>query len=166
MKYELVEIEDLSDGRCHIYSVLPEGEEETLLEAFFFRYKDDFEIDVEDLLDRLHYIGHARGADERFFKLWEGRPGDGVCALFDIPEAHLRLYCIRFGSGILVVGSGGEKPKTVRTWEEDEFLTLAVRQMMRISEAMTDAIRNRELIIDNHNGLTGQFMLETKDGND
>lgn len=164
MKFELVEIADISNGRCRIYSFLPEEEEETALEGFYHDYVTDYKQEVEDLLDRLYYIGHNRGADERFFKMWDGRPGDGVCALFDIPDAHLRLYCIRFGTDVLIVGRGGKKPTNIRTWEEDAILKRAATEMISVSEAMTEAIRERELILDIYHGLVGQMQLETKDG--
>lgn len=166
MTFELVEIEDLSDGRCRIYSVIPEAAEETVLETFCSAYEASSPGEVQDLLDRLYYFGHARGADERFFKLWEGRPGDGVCALYDIPEAHLRLYCVRFGSGILIVGGGGTKPANIRTWEEDDSLSRAARQMMEVSAAMTRAIREHELTIDIFDGLRGRTKLNTDHGID
>ncbi|MBK6979124.1 MAG: hypothetical protein IPH28_20170 [Cytophagaceae bacterium] len=48
--------------------------------------------------------------------------GDGVCALYDDPDRNLRLYCIRYGKQIVVLGGGGHKPKTIRALQEDEKL--------------------------------------------
>ena len=72
-------------------------------------------------MNRLKVIGHKTGAREHFFKLNEGEPGDGVCALYDLPEKSLRLYCIRYGSLILILGGGGNKQS--RTLQEDKKLT-------------------------------------------
>lgn len=160
MKFELVEIEDLSDGRCHIYSVLLDNQEKTELEKFYSTVSQSFPEEVLEMMDRLEYIGHERGADEFFFKLGEGRPGDGVCALFDRPDAHLRLYCIRFGSLVLVVGGGGEKPRSIRTWQEKKDLSDAATLMVRVSETLARAIREKDLIIMDDGSLKGCFQYE------
>jgi hypothetical protein len=71
-------------------------------------------------LKRLVAIGNITGAREHYFKINEGIPGDGVCALFDLPGKKLRLYCIRYATSIVIVGGGGEKK--VRKFQEDEKL--------------------------------------------
>jgi hypothetical protein len=43
----------------------------------------------------------------------EGKYGDGVSALFDKPKYKLRLYCIRYGTQIIIVGWGGEKRQCI-----------------------------------------------------
>ncbi len=37
--------------------------------------------------------------------------------------SNLRLYCIRLGSAVVILGGGGHKPKTIRTLQDDTKLT-------------------------------------------
>ena len=67
-----------------------------------------------NFLERIRTINEKTGARESFFKPNEGKPGDLVCALFDIPNSNLRLYCIRFGNSLIILGGGGEKKKTIK----------------------------------------------------
>ena len=67
-------------------------------------------------------IGHKVGINDYQIKEHEGKPGDGVCALYDDPDKNLRLYGIRFGRTILVLGGGGVKPKTIRALQESDKL--------------------------------------------
>lgn len=64
------------------------------------------------MVQRLKIIGTKTGAREQFFKLHEGNPGDGVCALFDLPDKNLRLYCIRYNTQIIILGGGWNKTCT------------------------------------------------------
>jgi len=57
---------------------------------------------------RLKIIGNETGARESFFKTKEGIPGDGVCTLYDTPDKKLRLYCIRYGKQLIIIGAGGQ----------------------------------------------------------
>ena len=69
-----------------------------------------------------------KAAREGYFKLHEGKPGDGIVALYDRPDSRLRLYCIRYGSVTLIVGGGGAKPKSVRAWQEVPELARSVKK--------------------------------------
>lgn len=79
-----------------------------------------------------------------FFKEKEGGPGDGVCALYD-EESKLRLYCIKYGTQLVVVGGGGPKPKTVRAFQEDEKLKEENYLLREISKQITEKIKTREI---------------------
>ncbi len=79
--------------------------------------------ELKDIFKRLTVIGKHTGARESFFKLFEGEPSDGVCALYDLPGKSLRLYCIRYGSLMLILGGGGPKPKKVKGLQDDKKLT-------------------------------------------
>ena len=75
--------------------------------------------EIRQIIATLDAIGKRVGAQEIFFRRKkEGKAGDGVEALYDSPDAKLRLYCIRYGSVTLILGDGGEK--NVRTWQEDK----------------------------------------------
>lgn len=53
------------------------------------------------------------GAAEHFFKLNEGKPGDGVCALFDSPDKKLRIYCIDLLTLLSLLEMEDISPKTL-----------------------------------------------------
>ncbi len=114
MKYKLLKLNKLSGNKASIYSVYLEKEGKMLFDLFLEENKISFKSELKDIVSRLSVIGHKTGARENFFKLNEGNPGDGVCALYDRPGSNLRLYCIRYGALIIVLGGGGHKPKTIR----------------------------------------------------
>ena len=58
---------------------------------FIEENKNSFKSELIDIFIRLKVIGNKTGAREQFFKQYEGNLGDGVCALYDEPEKHLRI---------------------------------------------------------------------------
>ena len=163
LEYQIVELSELSGDKATIYSVilgdegrslgergsLGEGgalnEGGTLLDNFVSENVRDYKKEVTFIVNRLKEMGHKTGAREIFFKHGEGKPGDGVCALYDEEGSKLRLYCIRYGSMAIILGGGGPKSHTIRAWEEDEKLTKEARRMIRISKDIMERIKNRDL---------------------
>ena len=92
----------------------------TLFDYFYDEWHKVLPDEVDNIAFRMYAIGNRFGAREQYFKMFEGKPGDGVCALFDVPNSKLRLYGIRFGSIALILGGGAEKPKNIRSWQEDQ----------------------------------------------
>lgn len=159
MKYDIVEITELSGEECHIYSIRPEGNECSLFDNFLLDNFDEYEKEIKDIYNRLRVIGKETGAREQFFKKNEGKPGDGVCALFDKPGSKLRLYCITYGHTTLLLGDGGPKPKNFRAWQEVDGLNEKVPFLMRISNLMTEKIREKDIKITLDGRLTGDLTL-------
>jgi len=93
----------------------------------------------------LEIIGKRTGAREHFFKLNEGKPGDGICALYDEPERNLRLYCIRWGNVAILIGGGGFKPKNIRAWQEDPLLSKEVKVVMNIAREIQQRIDDKQI---------------------
>ena len=146
MKYEIVELEDLSGNQTTIYSVIWGEDELTLLEKFIESNKSIYREEVEDVINRLENIGKNTGAREGFFKMDEGKPGDGVCALYDDPDAKLRLYCIRYGRVAVILGGGGPKSKNTRTWQDSNQLKNEAEKMIAISKDITERLQTGELM--------------------
>ena len=143
MKYKLVKLKHLSGNKASVYTIYLYDENITLFERFL---KENFNLylsEINNILDRLKVIGNDTGAREIFFRLEEGHLGDGVEALADYPEFKLRLYCIRYGSAIVIVGGGG--PKTVRALQEDEKLKYENFLMREISNQITQRIREKRI---------------------
>jgi hypothetical protein len=95
------------------------------------------------MVQRLKTIGTKTGAREQFFKLHEGNPGDGVCALFDLPDKNLRLYCIRYNTQIIILGGGGIK--LVRAFQQDSKLTKENYLLRELSKQITERIKEKDI---------------------
>jgi hypothetical protein len=144
--YEIVKDEYLSGHEAAIYSFKLEDADHTLFDEFLEENKDDYNIEVLDIYTRLYAIGHEKGgAREGFFKHNEGKPGDGVCALFDVPGSALRLYCIRYGNDIVVLGGGAPKSKKIRAWQEDKNLTKRATLMIKLSQSIATKIKDKDI---------------------
>jgi len=145
MKYKLVKLKKLSGNKASIYTILLEEEEKTLFDFFLEDNKISFKDELKDIVSRLKVIGNKTGAKDYFFKLNEGKPGDGVCALYDKPNSNLRLYCIKYGTLIVIVGSGGYKPKSIRKLQQDEKLTEENYFLREISKAIKTKMDDDEI---------------------
>jgi hypothetical protein len=156
-------MDDLSGARATIYSIILEEDEDsetTLLEHFVTENLQSHHAEIHNILGRLKAIGTKTGARDHFFKDWEGRPGDGVCALYDDPDKHLRLYCIRFGTSVLVVGGGGQKPKEMKALQESAKLTKENEYMKEVSDAIGKRIREKEITwSEDETELLGDFKF-------
>ena len=145
MKFSLIKLNRLSKNGASIYAIQFEGEAETSLDKFIMENSDSFKSETNDIVQRLRTIGHKTGARTQFFKENEGNPGDGVCALYDNPGSHLRLYCIRFGSQLIVIGGGGHKPKTIRALQEDQKLKEENYFLRELSSLIMKRIRHKDI---------------------
>jgi len=86
--YKLVKEEILCGAETSVYSVFLLAKQDTLFNRFINENKNSFKSELKDIINRLKVIGNKTGAREQFFKLKEGKPGDGVCALLIIrPES-------------------------------------------------------------------------------
>ncbi|MEP7110257.1 MAG: hypothetical protein ABI760_19845 [Ferruginibacter sp.] len=110
-------------------------------------------------MGRLKSIGNTVGAIETYFKLDEGLEWDDlVCALYDLPDKHLRVYCIRLNNNIIIVGNGG--PKGVRAWQDDSKLSREVKEMIHYSKIIRTRLKDGSLRISlNRLKFEGDLML-------
>ena len=145
MNYEIVELQPYSGNEAKVYSLIPMGEDETLFEKFVDEYKVEFKNEVKDIIKTIYQIGHTTGARSSFFKQHEGKYGDFVCALFDVPEKNLRVYCIRFGMVAVILGGGGEKAEGVRAWQDDEKLSKEANLMIEYAKNILQSIDDGDL---------------------
>lgn len=149
MRAKLKRLERYSGEKASLYTVMVEAVDSTIttkFEQFLEKCRNTHQVALMDILRRLTSLGNMTGCTENFFKLNEGLNADDlVCALYDVPEANLRLYCIRLSDQITILGSGG--PKTTRTWQEDKDLEKEVHSMMDTSAIIRTKIRNGSLKI-------------------
>lgn len=159
MKSKLVYLDNLSGDKASIYSIVRADCRGSLLDQFIDEHKNRFTQDLLNIAGRLRAMGCVVGALEAYFKLDEGLDwNDRVCALYDTPHKHLRLYCIRLSEQIVIVGNGA--PKTVRAWQDDLRLSREVREMMCYSRIIRTRLENGYLRI-SASGLRieGNLML-------
>lgn len=143
MKIKLVKFSQLSGNVASIYGVWFEKQQKTSYETFIIENKNVLLSELNDIISRLKTIGNKTGAREQYFKLNEGKPGDGVCALYDSQDKKLRLYCIRYGSLLIIVGGGG--PKEVKKLQQNEKLKDENYLLRRLSAKIRERIKEGEI---------------------
>ena len=147
MKSKLVKLGQFSGNKASIYGVWFDELQETSFETFISENKNVFLSELKDIISRLKSIGNATGAREQFFKINEGIPGDGVCALYDSPDKKLRLYCIRYCTLIVVVGGGG--PKEVQKLQQNDKLKDENYFLRELSLQITERLKDGEICFTN-----------------
>lgn len=145
MKIKLEKHLKLSGDKASIYIVYLFKEDKTLLEIFIEENKNLYINELKQLFDRLKAIGKNTGARSHYFKNNEGKPGDGVCALYDEEESNLRLYCIKYGCILLIVGGGGSKSKDIKAFQEDDKLTKENYFLRDLSKEITKRMKEGDL---------------------
>ena len=143
MKLKLVKLLDYKGSKTTIYSLYDEEEGITLHEKFILENTDNCIDELQDIHVRLLNISQKFGAREQFFKLHEGSAGDMLCALYDMPDKKLRLYCIRLSNVVLILGGGGEK--NVRSLQEDDKLKSENYLLRFISKELYNRIKDRDI---------------------
>lgn len=144
-KLKLVKIKELSGKAASIYSFVLNEDTETAFEKFIEENISTFKSEISDIINRLNVIGKDAGARLIYFKDKEGKPGDGVCALYDQPNSNLRLYCIHYGSQLILLGSGGPKPKSIRTLQENKKLEDENYLLRELSNIITQKMKDGEI---------------------
>lgn len=161
MRCELIKIKELSGSEASVYTVLLTGEQKTRFDLFIEENSALYLSEIKNILLRLKTIGTNVGARESYFKKNEGTPGDGVCALYDDPSKKLRLYCIRYGSNLVILGGGGPKPKQIRTWQQDPKLKAEAEFLIQLSSQITKRLIEKDIYyINNRQDFEGDLFFE------
>lgn len=164
MKCKLVKLGKFSGNKASIYSVYIPEENQTLLDRFLNENISLFKSEIVDIVKRLNAIGKLTGARIEYFKEWEGNPGDGVCALYDNPNSNLRLYCITYGTQIVILGGGGYKPKKIRRLQEDPKLEKENYFLRELSKKITQRIKHKDIQYSSDGfDLEGDFEFNDED---
>ena len=137
MGFKIVEMEDLSGSKAHIYSVVFDGDKDTLLEQFFSENSSKERL-LMKMLNKIKSMTDKTGCLRQFFKEGEGVLGDGVVAL---AVENIRLYGIYFNSTVILFGSGGIK--NVRAYQDDPALNKKAEQVKYVASEINKAIRDR-----------------------
>jgi putative component of toxin-antitoxin plasmid stabilization module len=162
MKFRIVKLKQLSGEGASIYSVILDDDNETLFDKFINENKNSFLSELKDIFSRLKIIGNKTGARAQWFKEFEGKPGDGVCALYDDDKKKLRLYCVRYGSTLVILGGGGYK--NVRSLQDNPKLKTENEITRRISKTIQEAMNLGEIeFTSDYYDFKGNFELNTED---
>jgi hypothetical protein len=165
MKYRLVKNSNLSGNKASVYSVILNDEQETIFDKFIEENIVSFEKEVKNIIARLKTIGNSTGVRDSFLKPNEGKLGDGVCALYDDPNKKLRLYCIKYGTQLIIVGGGGEK--NVRALQDNKKLKQENYFLRALSSQITERIRDKEIeYTNNYLDFEGDLNFQDDDEND
>jgi len=160
--YKLVKEEKLSGTEASVYTVFLMNEQKTVFNQFINENKNSFKSELKDIVQRIKVIGNKTGAREQFFKLKEGKPGDGVCALYDHPGKNLRLYCIRYGKTLIILGGGGEK--TTQTLQEDSKLKEENYFLRQVAKDIQERMQEGEIeFSDDYMNLMGNLEFKPED---
>lgn len=132
--------------RATVYSVILNDEGQTLFDQFIVENQVGYKRELGNILDQILTISKSTGIRENFFYKPEGKIGQDIWALYDKPEAQLRLYCMQLGHAVIILGGGGPKPKNIRALQEDPKLKLENDLMRMVSDALTKRmIRDKEI---------------------
>lgn len=160
MGYEIVKLSLLSGVRCAVYSIVPERGGLTLYDVFINENIADFREEVKDINNRLRLIGTKHGARYSYFKHFEGKYGDFVCALYDLPDKNLRLYCIRYGADVVILGGGGLKAEGTIAWQDDPKLTEEANRMIEYAKDIAMRMDDGEIYMSRDKpALEGNFYF-------
>lgn len=158
MEVKIVRIEQYSGNKAIFYSAIVGDDKETLFEKFLKENMELYGDELRNIDYRIRAMNEKFGAQEHFFKLHEGKLGDGVAAIYDVPSKKLRLYCLRFGSATVIIGGGGNK--NTRTYQENPKLDKEVKLMSKISKMITSAMRDKEICLNDNGTFSGDLLLE------
>ncbi|HAF27919.1 MAG TPA: hypothetical protein DCG75_02625 [Bacteroidales bacterium] len=162
MKCKIVKLDQFSGDEASVYSIYLDKAKSTLFEEFMKENIISFKSELIDIVKRLKVIGSKTGARGDFFKFNEGDLSDGICALYDEPDSKLRLYCIRYGNDIIILGGGGEKPKNIKAFQENEKLEKENYLLREISKEITKRIKNKDITrSENYLDFEGELEFDT-----
>lgn len=158
MKYEIVEMQQLSGGQSKVYSVIPEGENITLFDKFVDEYELEFNNEIKDILARLYQIGHFTGARISFFKQHEGKPGDFVCALYDLPEKKFASVLCSIWYGCSYTWRRWRKAERCESLAGWSKLSMEATQVISIANDIAQRLENGDIYwSDDHTELLGNM---------
>lgn len=153
-RFRIVQLEKLSGSRATIYSAIVNEDKKTLFDYFIAENIENYKNELQKIRKTIQTIANETGARDGFvrdgyprgfFDKPEGKAGQAIYALYDRPDTHLRLYCFKVNSQIVILGGGGFKPKTIKALQEDPKLDYENKIMRYISDTITQAIKDGDL---------------------
>lgn len=154
---EIVLVEQGDGGT--LYSLRFDGEKKTELEKFLQSELLRKEKGFNEIVQRLSSMTDSFGFREQFFEMNEGLRTDSVVAL---KSGRIRLYCLRWSSILVIVGSGGIK--TAQTYQKDIALKNIVPELQELDKLISRRQRTGEIEIDHDTGeMSGNLTFISGD---
>lgn len=166
MKFEIVDLQELSGIKSKIYSVivLDNENDQTLYDLFIEEFIDDYLEEIQDIQDALRTYGHYTGIRGYRIIEHEGETlGDGIVAICNTPKKLFRLYAILYGDHVAIIGGGGAKPGAgdLRNFEGPRNANFLIRKIKKTLDAAEEC---GDLVVKNR-GIESKtkFIYNTKD---
>lgn len=136
-------------------------------ELFFAAHEESHPKQVELIIEKIELMSRVWGATEYHFKNETSRDRINLWAIprFDKKgnkfSGTLRLFCLRFGSGVVILGNGGIKPKGVRTYQEVPELEAAALVLENVANEIEQKLRGKEIALTDDEILyDGELVFE------
>jgi hypothetical protein len=148
VKFRLKRLDQFCGGKASFYTVLI-NESELLFERFIKEYQKSYQMELLSIASRINTMKNETGALDSFFRLDESSDWNikKVVALNDKPEACLRLYGVKLSNKLVVLGSGGPKPKGIIRWQQNTKLSREAHLFEGISEYIHTRMERGQLRI-------------------
>ncbi len=151
---EIVLVEQGDGGT--LYSLRFDGEKETQLVKFLQSKLLREEKGFNEIVQRLSSMTDSLGFREQFFEMNEGSRTDSVAAL---KRGRIRLYCLRWSTSLLNVGTGG-----LKTAQKDMTLRHIVPELQELDKLIMMRMRSGDIEIDHNNGsMRGNLTFKSGD---
>jgi hypothetical protein len=147
MRIRLVKLKDLTGIKATFYTIYYNNDNDSLFKQFINGYINSYKSEVLEIYNRIIVMGNEEGARRYNFTEEEGTPGDMVCALCDKPGKNLRLYCIRYSENLVILGSGGFKPKSISALQDDPILKKENKKVVQIAKLIETRKSEGEIYI-------------------
>ncbi len=150
MDFKFIHVKEAGKNGANIYAIVPKGQTISSFQAFLQKHVPTYIEELREINTTISSYAKY-GAREYFFqKKHEGKHGDGICAIFDEKETHLRLYCIRHSENILILGGGGVKPKNIRAWQECPILSKEVNFLIKVAKDFRKQLKKGIIVIEDN----------------
>ena len=86
----------------------------------------------------------------------------GVAAVW---AKRIRVYCLRYGSSLIILGGGGYKSPRIRAYQEDPVLSGKVEEIKRIAELIKERKKEKDLKLNEDGIISGELIINDYEEN-
>ncbi|MBN1472901.1 MAG: hypothetical protein JW925_14095 [Syntrophaceae bacterium] len=131
-----------SGKKANIYTIRFKDEDK----SEFFRFLDDYigHSEIDEILRRLQNISELYGMKKEWFRQESRNPDIGRILL---SSGLLRLFCIRYGDDVIILGYGGVKDPEKQKLDDNPDLHEVVQKLETIYENLSYFMKKNGLLI-------------------
>jgi len=115
--------------KAKIYSIQYDGAENHEFHNFITKPEVYNHPDYQALRKKIKELYDKRGLLPQYFRSEDEKALHTEICRIDYGTGMLRLFCIRWNDNLLILGSGGVKPGSVRFWQENHELSVEARKV-------------------------------------